>query len=142
MNYFMEEEELKLLNEIDQLHKKLLSEPTGTFNFALKQVIPPNGYTYVRCAISLRDKVVELCNKFKPDYIEGIEIRQLYHTCGKEVSYVELQQGKVSKPRASQKSKNELIDKMEKASKQIEIDVYSLFKKIDELKETKLLPLQ
>ena len=95
----MEEEELKLLNEIDQLHKKLLSEPTGTFNFALKQVIPPNGYTYVRCAISLRDKVVELCNKFKPDYIEGIEIRQLYHTCGKEVSYVELQQGKVSKPR-------------------------------------------
>lgn len=128
MNYFMEEEELKLLNEIDLLHEKLLC--LG------------NGYTYAQCATSLLDKVVELCNKFEPDYIEDIEIRQLYHTCNKEVDFVKHQQEKVSKPRASKKSKNELIDKMEKATNQIEIDIYSLFKKIDELKEAKLLPLQ
>ena len=124
----MEEEELELLNEIDLLHEKLLC--LG------------NGYTYAQCAKSLRDKVVKLYDKFEPDYIDGVVIQQLNHTCNKEVDFVKLQQDKASKPRASQKSKNELIDKMGKTTKQIEIDVYSLFKKIDELKEAKLLPLQ
>lgn len=130
----MKEKELGLLNEIDQLHEKLISEPGGTYNLALKMVMPPNGYTYAWNARSLLDKVIQIHKEFAPDYIDILNIQQLSHTCGKEVDFVERQQEKVSKTTSSKRSKDELEGMMRKATWQIELDMFSLFKKIEELK--------
>ena len=130
----MEEKELALLNEIDQLHEKLISEPGGTYNLALKKVMPPSGYTYAWNARSLRDKVIQIHKEFAPDYIDTLTIQQLYHTCENEVDFVERQQEKVNNPRSSKRSKDELERLMRKATQQIELDMFSLFKKIEELK--------
>lgn len=130
----MEEKELVLLNEIDQLHEKLISEPGGTYNLALKEVMPPSGYTYACNARALRDKVIQIHEEFAPDYIDTSTIEQLHHTCNKEVDFVERQQENVNKSRSSKRSKNELERLMRKATQQIELDMFSLFKKIEELK--------
>ena len=128
----MEEEELKLLNEIDLLHEKLVLEPGGT-TFS-KVSVPPSGYSYKKNAFTLLEKVIKLKEDFNSEYIDVLDIQHLEEVCKEE------EVDRVS--RAADGDKKKLCGLMKKATGQIELELLSLFDKLKELKEAKLLPLQ
>lgn len=130
----MEEKEKQLLKEIDELHDKLASEPYGTI-FPNGGVLPPSGYSYQNNAETLSKKVLKLYNDYHPEYINEHAIDSLIHTCDKEVNYVVSKSREANKSNAAQKRKTELTSEMNKATSQIELDVFSLFLKIRQLKE-------
>lgn len=128
----MEEEELKLLNEIDLLHEKLVLEPGGTTFSSV--FVPPSGYSYKKNASTLLEKVIKLKEDFNSEYIDILDIQHLEEVCKEEeVDHV---------LKATDGDKNKLSILMKKATGQIELELLSLFDKIKELKEAKLLPLQ
>lgn len=130
----MTEEEKALLLEIDKLHTELIEEPNGKWNGRYMQ--EPSGYTYCRNAEKLKDKVFELYNIFKPDYLTQHEIGAIAHTCDKEVSYVQYHYDLSRKNNAAKKRQTEFIDSIYKANQQIRIDIFSVFAKIEEVKQS------
>lgn len=130
----MEEKEKQLLKEIDELHDKLVSEPYGTY-FPSGGKLPPSGYSYQNNAENLAKKVLQLYNDYHPEYIDANTIDSLFHTCEKEVNYVVSKSREANKSNAAQKRKTELTSEMHKATSQIELDAFSLFLKIRQLKE-------
>lgn len=120
----MNEQERILLLEIDELHNKLKEEP----------ITSSNGYDYVRNANSLKEKVENLFKTFAPEYLDEETLREFIQTCNKEVGYVEYHYDKQIKPRSSKKAYSDFIRSMDVATHQIEIDLSSLFNRIDEIR--------
>lgn len=115
-------EEKTLLLEIDSLYKELLRET--------------NGYSYLRNAKELENKIFELYNTFSPDYLSLNDVSMLQHTCGKEVSHVEYHFRETQKSRAAKKRYTEFLESISKANDQIRIDIISLLIKIKEMKDS------
>ncbi len=130
----MNEEEKSLLLEISELYKKLKDEPNGTYSSIRGGLIKPDGNSYVRNANSLKEKVENLFNTFAPEYLDEETLRQFIHTCNKEVGYVEYHYDKQIKPRSSKKAYSDFIRSMDFATHQIEINLSSLFNRIDEIR--------
>lgn len=117
----MTEEEKTLLHEIDALYNGLLRETSG--------------YSYLRIAKELVDKVFELFNAFNPDYLSEDDISALHHSYNKEVSHVEYHFRESQRKKAAKKRYAEFIDSMRKANDQISRDIFLLLVKIKEMKE-------
>lgn len=130
----MTQEERTLLLEIGELYQKLKDEPNGTYSLTRKCIIKPDGNNYVRNAQLLVIKVEKLNNNFNPEYLNEETLREFLHTFDKEVGYVESNYAISTKPSATKKANSEFIRSMYVATHQIEIDLYSLFNKIDEIK--------
>lgn len=126
------EEEKALLLEIDELHSKLLQEPFGHWNGVHK--LKPSGYNYSRNAKLMLEKILMLVSKFNPNYITSHDISAYSHTCDKEVSYVDYHDKEASKKNAAKKRNTEFIDSIHEANRQINLDLFSLFLKIKEIK--------
>ena len=92
----------------------------------------PNGFKYKSNAQTLFNKVVELNEKCRPSYIDEQTIFQLSHTLEKEVEHVVGTYEEAIKPNAAQKRWQELDDKMNRATRQIHLDIYSLLSYIEE----------
>ena len=129
----MDEEEKKMLKEIDDLHSKLLNEPYGHFNGVY--TMKPSGYSYSMYANQMLEKIFQLKSKFDPDYLTEECISAYAHTCDKEVSHVEYHYKNASKKNAAQKRQTEFINSIHKANQQIGLDLFSLFHKISEVKD-------
>lgn len=122
------------LEKIDKLHKALLEEPNGHYDYRLNINIEPNGYRYKRLANELFQLVEELQNDFTLiDYLP--DRMHLFHTIDKEVNLVEAVQQTISgKCKVSNKAKQNLVDCMCDANDHINRDCYALFNYIDELR--------
>jgi hypothetical protein len=127
-----EEEERKILLEIDGLHEKLLQESTSRWNGMYSE--EPSGYNYKFNADELLKKVYELHEKFNPEYLTRHCIEAFSHTCNKEVSCVEYHHEKAIKRNAPKIRKVELVQAINKANIQIRLDLFTLFLKVSEIK--------
>lgn len=117
----MTDEEKTLLLEIDALYNGLLRET--------------NGYNYCWKAKDLTDKVIELFNKFSPNYLSQQTIHELRHTYNKEVSYVDSAYEETRKNKAPKKRHTEFLNSMHAANRQIRIDILSVLMEIEKIKE-------
>ena len=128
----MNPEEVKLLEEIDDLRSEMLNEPHGHWNglYTMK----PSGTRYSMTANQMLKKILQLKSKFNPDYLNDISISAYAHTCNKEVSYVEFRYEKTLKKNAAQIRQKEFIEAIHKTNRQIESDLFTLFNKISEIK--------
>ena len=120
-----------LLLEIKQLYDSLVAAPSGAsvHGYGTQK---PNGFKYKSNAQTLFNKVVELNEKCRPSYIDEQTIFQLSHTLEKEVEHVVGTYEEAIKPNAAQKRWQELDDKMNRATRQIHLDIYSLLSYIEE----------
>lgn len=120
-----------LLLEIKQLYDSLVAAPYGEYvhGYGTQK---PNGFKYKSNAQTLFNKVVELNEKCRPSYIDEQTIFQLSHTLEKEVEHVVGTYEEAIKPNAAQKRWQELDDKMNRATRQIHLDIYSLLSYIEE----------
>lgn len=130
----MIEKEQNTLLEIDNIHTELNEESTGKWTGTYMQ--KPSGYNYCQNAERLRNKVFELYNNFKPDYMTENMLDAIAHTCSKEVSHVEYNYKLSIKRNAAKKRNTEFLDSIDKANKQIYLDLFSLFKQIEEVKKS------
>ncbi len=121
----MTEEEKAILLDIKNLHDKLLKE-------AFEK--EPSAYNYMRNAEVLREKVHELYNIFKPDYLQKNELYAIAYTCNNEVKSVVVCFENSLKRNAARKRYKEFLGAIDKANKQINLDCYLLFKKIEKIK--------
>lgn len=117
--------------EIKQLYDSLVAAPYGEYvhGYGTQK---PNGFKYKSNAQTLFNKVVELNEKCRPSYIDEQTIFQLSHTLEKEVEHVVGTYEEAIKPNAAQKRWQELDDKMNRATRQIHLDIYSLLSYIEE----------
>lgn len=129
----MNEEEKKCLLEIDNIYNELTEEPSGKWNGSF--LLKPSGYNYCRNAERLKEKVFELYNEFKPDYLSEHELGAIAHTCDKEVSFVDYHYNLAIKGNAEKKRNTEFLDSIHKANQQINLDLFPLFTKIEEVKK-------
>jgi len=129
----MNEEEKKILLEIDSIYTELTEEPSGKRTGSYMQ--KPSGYNYCRNAERLKEKVFELYNEFKPDYLSEHELGAIAHTCDKEVSFVDYHYNLAIKRNAAKKRNIEFLNSIYKANQQINLDLFSLFAKIEEVKK-------
>lgn len=127
----MEAEEKKILMEIDSLHSELLNESMSRWNGRYTE--EPSGYNYRRNINNLLEKVYDLREKFNPEYLTEHNVSAFSHTCNKEVSYVEYHYEKAIKKNAAQIRKRELVAAIDKANRQINLDLFSLFLRITEM---------
>ena len=120
-----------LLLEIKQLYDSLVAAPYGEYvhGYGTQK---PNGFKYKSNAQTLFNKVVELNEKCRPSYIDEQTIFQLSHTLEKEVEHVVGTYEEAIKPNAAQKRWQELDDKMNRATRQIHLDIYNLLSYIEE----------
>lgn len=123
----MKEKEKKILMEINSLHEKLLNEPYGDNVRGAHGMLPPSAHSYAKYAKDIRDKVFELYAEFHPEYLSTKELQDLDYTCDKEVQHVIIKGNEARKRNAAQIRQNEFISEMENATKQIEIDISSVF---------------
>lgn len=130
----MKEKEMKILMEINSLHEKLLNEPYGDNVRGAHGMLPPNAHSYAIYAKAIRDKVFELYAEFHPEYLSSKEVQDLDYTCDKEVQHVIIKGNEAHKRNASKIRQDEFINEMENATKQIEIDISSVFHQIRILK--------
>lgn len=130
----MTKEEKDLLLEIENLYNELFQESIGTWNGSY--MMKPSGYSYSHKAEMLRDKVFELYDKFKPEYLSINDLEAIAHTCDKEVSYVEYHYNNSIKNNAPKKLHTEFLDSISTANQQIRLDIFSLLTKIDEIKKS------
>ena len=119
----MNEEEKRLLLVIDNLQTQLLEEGNNC-----------NGYAYRRIAHLLFDKVLELFNKFSPNYLTISNIERLGQTVSEEGERIVAKYEEVRKPNSSQVRKIELMSKINSANSTISMDIFSVFQKINEIK--------
>ena len=118
-------------NQIKQLYDSLVAAPYGEYvhGYGTQK---PNGFKYKSNAQTLFNKVVELNEKCRPSYIDEQTIFQLSHTLEKEVEHVVGTYEEAIKPNAAQKRWQELDDKMNRATRQIHLDIYNLLSYIEE----------
>lgn len=133
----MKEKEKKILMEINSLHEKLLNEPYGNNVRGAHGMLPPSAHSYAKYAKDIRDKVFELYAEFHPEYLSTKELQDLDYTCDKEVQHVIIKGNEARKRNAVQIRQNEFISEMENATKQIEIDISSVFFQIKLLTDNK-----
>lgn len=133
----MKEKEKKILMEINSLHEKLLNEPYGNNVRGAHGMLPPSAHSYAKYAKDIRDKVFELYAEFHPEYLSTKELQDLDYTCDKEVQHVIIKGNEARKRNAAQIRQNEFISEMENATKQIEIDISSVFFQIKLLTDNK-----
>lgn len=133
----MKEKEKKILMEINSLHEKLLNEPYGNNVRGAHGMLPPSAHSYAKYAKDIRDKVFELYAEFHPEYLSTKELQDLDYTCDKEVQHVIIKGNEARKRNAAQIRQNEFISEMENATKQIEIDISSVFFQIKRLTDNK-----
>ena len=133
----MKEKEKKILMEINSLHEKLLNEPYGNNVRGAHGMLPPSAHSYAKYAKDIRDKVFELYAEFHPEYLSTKELQDLDYTCDKEVQHVIIKGDEAHKRNAAQIRQNEFISEMENATKQIEIDISSVFFQIKLLTDNK-----
>lgn len=125
----MEEKEIELLQEIHKLHKLLQAEPNG-YVLNPSKTLPPSAYSYVKNAETLLDKVRELIN-CKSVFFDQLDVQNLEEVCkNEEVADVRI---------SADKGEKILKPLMEKATKQIELELMTLFETITELIEAGLL---
>lgn len=127
----MEPQEQALLKEIKALYNQLVQNVYGEYRAAIKIGNP--GISYGIYANRLFQKVKELYDTFHPEYLTKLDIISLKHTLDKEVADVDYYYSKALPPRTSRKQKAKVCDAIYKANKQIRLDLFLLFKKIDEL---------
>ena len=123
--------------EINSLHEKLLNEPYGNNVRGAHGMLPPSAHSYAKYAKDIRDKVFELYAEFHPEYLSTKELQDLDYTCDKEVQHVIIKGNEARKRNAAQIRQNEFISEMENATKQIEIDISSVFFQIKLLTDNK-----
>lgn len=127
----MDTNEYTLLKEIKELYHKLEHNVYGEYRGGCK--IGEPGFSYDILVKKLLEKVMELHNTIQVDYLNMSDIQALMVTINKEVAYVEYYYRKALKPNASKKCKEEVYCAINKANDQIKLDLYGLFKKIDEI---------
>lgn len=127
----MDAKETTLLKEIRTIYDKLEQNVYGEYRGSIK--IGEPGFCYDIHAKELSNKVLELYNTFQPEYLSLSEIGDFMHTMDKEVAFVVYDYQESIKPRVSQKKKNEVCKAINKANEQIKLDLFRLFRKIDEL---------
>lgn len=120
-----------LLEEIKATYNKLEQSVRGEYRGMTK--IGEPGSCYNTHAQELFKKVLELQHTYHPEYLSQSEIRDFMHTMDKEVAYVEYAYQKSIKPKVSQKMKNEVCNAIINANKQIKLDLFRLFQKMEEL---------
>ena len=118
----MDDKELSLLQEIDDLHKKLLAEPNG--HRIGKVPIEPCPYKYCKIVDELVAKVRELRDVTQKDYALVLD-QHIGSILGKEVNHVQLAN--------SCKDKNQIVKLMQKANDTIDRHFYLIFQKIESL---------
>lgn len=132
----MDEDEKKILFEIDNLHSLLQQEKNGKWNGTY--MMKPSGDSFTRNANLLLEKILQLKSKFNPDYLSDFDVSAYRHTCKKEVGYVENNYEKTIKKNAPRIRNEEFLNSMYIANHQIDLDLFLLFKKIAEVKSNKL----
>jgi hypothetical protein len=118
----MDDKELSLLQEIDDLHKKLLAEPNG--HRIGKVPIEPCPYKYCKIVDELVAKVRELRDVTQKDYALVLD-QHIGSILGKEVNHVQLAN--------SCKDKNQIVKLMQKANDTIDRHFHLIFQKIESL---------
>lgn len=128
--------ENRLLLEIKQLYDSLVAAPDGEYvhGYGIQK---PNGFKYKSNAQTLFNKVVELNEALHPTYIDEQTISNLAHTLEKESEYVVGKYEEAIKPNAAKKRWRELCDMMNRATRQIHLDIYNLLSHIEEINTNK-----
>lgn len=121
----MDDKELNLLQEIDDLHKKLLAEPNG--QKIGKVPIEPCPHRYCQIVDNLVAKVRELRSVTPEDYAQVLD-QHIGSVLGREVEHVQLSIG--------YKDKKQVVELMHKANGAIDLLFYLIFQKIDNLNTT------
>lgn len=121
----MDDKELSLLQEIDDLHKKLLAEPNG--HRIGKVPIEPCPDKYCKIVDELVAKVRELRDVTQEDYALVLD-QHIGSVLGREVKRVQLA--------SSYKDKNQTVKLMQKANDAIYRLFYLIFQKIEGLNTT------
>lgn len=127
----MEPQEQALLKEIKALYNQLVQNVYGEYRAGIKIGNP--GFSYGIYANRLFQKVKELYDTFHPEYLTELDVINLKHTLDKEVADIDYCYSDALPPRTSRKQKAKVCDAIYKANKQIRLDLFLLFKKIDEL---------
>ena len=120
----MDKEEKTLLLEIDKIITTLEECLNGKWCGS-----------YSHNALKLRDKVIELYNQFKPEYLSKEAVSALDYTCDKEVLFVDYHVKQANKRNAAKKRQSELINSINTANNIIKNNIYTLIKKIEEIKK-------
>jgi hypothetical protein len=128
----MYSEELKLLEEIDQLYSLLALEPKELWtNIA---VLVPFNCDYCTNVLKLKDNVTELMSKYKPEYLRRSALLIFFKTCDDVISTVESYHAKALKKLGSEEHSLRLLYFMTLSSLQIHLNLVTLFAKIEEVK--------
>lgn len=127
----MDAKEKALLKEIRVIYDKLEQNANGEYRGTIK--IGEPGFCYENHAKELSNKVLELYNTFRPEYLNLSEIGDFMHTMDKEVAFVVYDYQEFIKSGVSRKKRNEVCNAINKANKQIKLDLFRLFREIDEL---------
>ena len=126
----MSKEEEKLLLKIDDLHSKLIESSENSFTSK------PNGYIYTRNAKNLKDAIIELHNKFQPDFLSSQIFYRVTDVCNNEVlDKVERLYDVATKKNASKKSNSNFLKSMGKINIQFDLILIDIKAKIKELKK-------
>lgn len=120
----MEDREKQLLKEIWSTYNDLKEEPDKSFEirYGKSYKVEPSASSYSTNVSILLQKVIKLQKDYTPSYLDSSAIHDLKLTIGKEVDLIEYA-----------KSKKALQSSMREATNQIKIDLYSLFKKAEEV---------
>lgn len=121
----------ELLRDIKAAYTKLEQNYYGEFRGGTQ--IGEPGFCYTIHAQELYDKVLDLYHSYHPEFLNLSEIGDFKHTLVKEVAMVEYCYQESIKPKASQKKKDEVLSAINKANKQIKLDLFGLFKILEEL---------
>lgn len=124
-------QEQALLKEIKSLYDKLEQNVYGEYRGGCK--IGEPGFSYQIYANELFKKVSELHKSFHPDYLDKSDIMALMHTIDKEVASVESYYQETLKSKSSLRKRNEVCGTINKANKQIKLDLFRLFREIGNL---------
>lgn len=123
-----------LLEDIRATYDKLERNIYGEYrDIACTVRIGEPGFCYRIHAQELLSQVLELYNTYHPEYLSQSEIRDFMYTIDKEAAFVEYAYQESIKHRASQRMKNEVCNAIIKANKQIKLDLFRLFQKMEEL---------
>lgn len=120
----MEDREKQLLKEIWSTYNDLKEEPDKSFKirYGKSYKVEPSASSYSTNVSILLQKVIKLQKDYTPSYLDSSAIHDLKLTISKEVDLIEYA-----------KSKKALQSSMREATNQIKIDLYSLFKKAEEV---------
>lgn len=124
------ETELKLLQQIDQLHQWLTQEPNGRFEHG--QLWQPDGYAYARKAKELFNLVRQLRDTYHPDYVD-ITDQDINDILRDEVWLVESSYPRTQKTEVPQKNKDTFERFLYNANNVIDRHLYTLFVHIAEI---------